>query len=72
MGGQKSKVADSPANVINNVEIVDHTSQIDSLYYVMIVLTTISAINLALKMYLLHKRSLKKQYLSRGNDLDKI
>lgn len=32
MGGQPTKLANPRANVINNVEVIDHTPHLDSLY----------------------------------------
>lgn len=72
MGKQQSKIVNPNANVINNVEIVDHTAQIDSLWYLLLILIVLCAVNLLLKVYLLHKRSIKKRYMSRANELDKI
>lgn len=72
MGKPQSKIVNPNANVINNVEIVDHTAHIDSLWYLLLILTVLCAVNLLLKVYLMHKRSIKKRYMSRGNDLDKI
>lgn len=72
MGGKQTKFKDSQANVVNNVEVIDHTTQLDSLWYLLLISAVVNVINLILKLYLLHKRSLKKRYASRGNDLDKI
>lgn len=72
MGKPNSKIENPNANVVTNVEIVDHTSEINSLRIIMLVLTIITALNFLLKIYILHKRSLRKQYLSRANDLDKV
>lgn len=72
MGGKESKIDNPNANVVNNVEIIDHTTQLNSLWYLVLILTLLSAAHLLLKLYLLHKRSLRKRYASRGNDLEKI
>lgn len=72
MGGQQTKIKDPKANVINNVEVIDHTPHLDSLYNLMLVLVVISSLNLFIKVYIMHKRAMRKTYLSRGNDLDKI
>lgn len=72
MGGQKSKIVNPNANVINNVEIIDHTTQLDSIWYMLLIIIIISAANLIIRVYLLHKRSLRKRYISRANELDKI
>lgn len=72
MGGNPTKLANPRANVINNVEVIDHTPHLDSLYNLILILVVISSLNLLIKIYILHKRSIKKTYLSRGNDLDKV
>lgn len=72
MGHRNSKISNPTANVVNNVEVVDHTTQIDSLWYILLASTTLSAVDLLLKLYLLHKRSLRKRYTSRADNLDKI
>lgn len=72
MGGKESKIENPNANVVNNIEIIDHTSQLDSLWYLLLISTVLCAVNLLLKIYLLHKRSLRKRYVSRANDLEKI
>lgn len=72
MGGQKSKIERPNANVVNNVEIIDHTNQLDSLWFLLLISTILSAVSLLIKIYLLHKRSLRKRYASRANELDKI
>lgn len=72
MGGQPTKLANPRANVINNVEVIDHTPHLDSLYILILILVVLTALNLLLKVYIMHKRSMRKTYLSRGNDLDKV
>lgn len=72
MGGNPTKISNPKGNVINNVEIVDHTPHIDSLWSLILISVILQALNLLLKLYLMHKRSIKKRYISRGNDLDKI
>lgn len=72
MGGQPTKLANPRANVINNVEVIDHTPHLDSLYSLILILVVLTALDLLLKVYIMHKRSMRKTYLSRGNDLDKV
>lgn len=72
MGGTKSKIEITNANVINNVEVIGHTPEINSVWLLLLILTIISAFNLILKLYILHKRSLRKKYASRADNLDKI
>lgn len=72
MGKTQSKVEKPNANVINNVKIVDHTQEINSLWLLLLILIILSTINLLIKIYQLHKKSLKKKYSSRADNLDKI
>lgn len=72
MGGNPTKLSNPKGNVINNVEIVDHTSQIDSVWSLMLVSVVLQALSLLIKLYQLHKRSLRKKYESRATELDKI
>lgn len=72
MGKPQSKIEKPNANVVNNVEIIDHKDEINSLWTLTLILIIIAAVNLLLKIYVLHKRSIKKKYISRANDLDKV
>lgn len=72
MGKTESKIENPNANVVNKVEIVDHSKEINSLWVLTLILVIIAATNLLLKIYIFHKRSLRKKYTSRANDLDKV
>lgn len=72
MGGKTSKVKDSTANVLNVVEVMDTTPHLETQTMLISLLVVLTAVNLILKFYLLYKRTLKKRYISRANDLDKI
>lgn len=72
MGGHESKIEKPNANVINNLEIIDHTDQLNSIRYLLLAITVISIADLSIRIYQLHKKSLRKRYLSRANELDKI
>lgn len=72
MGGKNAKFENPKANIINNVEVIDHTSELNSLWYLLLISVAISAVSLLLKIYILHKRSLKKAYISRANNIEKI
>lgn len=72
MGGQKSKIVNPKANVINEVEIVEADSSI-KIYLIIII--GIMALQFATTIYQLHKRSIKKSYArsaSIANDLNKV
>lgn len=72
MGKTESKLEKPNANVVNNLEIIDHREQINSLWILLLILIIITAVNLIMKLYILHKRSLRKRYASRATDLDKV
>lgn len=72
MGCQKPKIEKPNANVVNNVEIIDHTTQLDELWYLLLINTVVSAASLLIKTYLLHETSPRKRYISRANESDKI
>lgn len=72
MGGQKSKIVNPNANVINEVKIVEVESSIKHYLIIMIV---ILALQFLTTVYQLHKRSIKKNYArsaSLANDLNKV
>lgn len=72
MGGQKSKIENPNANVINEVKIVEVESSIQTY---LIIIIAIMAMQLLVTVYQLHKRSLKKNYtrsISLANELNKV
>lgn len=72
MGTKQSKIRDPNANVINNIEVVDHTSHLNAIWDLVMATLIISLLHLVITLYLMHKRSLRKRYSSRADNLDKI
>lgn len=70
MGLVDTKTVDSTANVINKVE----SKEIDLGFTntLLIIIVVILCANVFFKIYKLHNKCLKKKYLSKANDLDKI
>lgn len=61
MGGRESKIKNPNANIVNNIKVIDHTSNLDSIWYLSLATMTISLINLLINLYLIHKRSKRKR-----------
>ena len=72
MGGATSKAKDNTANALNVIEVMDTTPHLEAQIILLSLLVAISTLNLLIKIYLLHKRTLRKRYLSRANDLNKV
>lgn len=72
MGNKESKIRDLNANVINNIEVIDHTSHLNAIWDLVLATLIMSSIHLVITLYLLHKRTLRKRYSSRADNLDKI
>lgn len=64
----ESKVADSTANVINNVETVSVDLKVITIMLVIIVVLLLAST--LTKIYKLHTKCIKKKYTSRANNLD--
>lgn len=69
MGKTLSKVDKPNANVVN--EVVVNTG-LNLVEICLIIITVITLLILALKLYAMHNKKLKKKYMSRSNELDKI
>lgn len=72
MGSATFKLGKPNENVVNNVKIIEHTTEINSLWVFTIILKIIAPINHLLKIYFLHKILLRKKYASGASDLEKI
>lgn len=72
MGNPESKLEKPNANVINEVEIKEDKINLQTIEICMIIITIVSIINLALHVFALHNKKLKKKYISMGNQLNKI
>ncbi|KAH8337099.1 hypothetical protein KR074_004202 [Drosophila pseudoananassae] len=56
----------------NNVPVVDHTSDLSAIWILLLIIAVVEVLQYMLKFYSEHNNRLKKRYISRGNDLNKI
>jgi len=61
MGGETSKVADSTANVINHVEIVDHRKDIQDVNKTLKLIAGLLLVIVILKVDKMYKRSVQRR-----------
>lgn len=74
MGKPNSKVVDPNANVVNEV-VVENNNNSEDLYMIKIytlLITIILSINFVISVYGLHNKKLKKRYMSKATDLDRV
>jgi len=71
-GSDDSQTKDNTANVVNNVKIVDHTEDIQALWVLLLILTITSVAQFLLTLYIKHNKILKRRYMSRANNLDRV
>lgn len=72
MGGRTSKITNPTANVVNEVTVIPEGDKLFLIELCLIVMTIITCLSFALHIYSMHNKILKKKYLSRANNLDKI
>lgn len=72
MGRPHSKVENPNANVVNEVIIDNDMTDLYEIKIYILLVAIIAILNLALKVYAMHNKRLKKKYVSRATDLDKI
>lgn len=65
MGGKQAKVDNTNKNVVNNLKILDHTPQLESLRYLILIPSILSAIHLLFATYTLQKKVLKRNVLGK-------
>ncbi|KAI8036404.1 hypothetical protein M5D96_010816, partial [Drosophila gunungcola] len=71
MGSTTSKAYDNTANVVNNVEIVDHKEDITKVYNVLCLITGLLIFMLILSFLRIYKRSVQRRR-DHGHELEKI
>lgn len=69
MGKEQSKIEKPVANVINEVEAPREINSYDKYFIIIIILLVC---HLLIKLYTWHKKTLKKQYLTRAASLAQI
>lgn len=72
MGRPHSKVENANANVLNEVVIDNNNQDLFEIKIYILLVAIITVLNLAFKIYAMHNKKLKKKYISRANELDKI
>lgn len=71
MGKEQSKIVNPKANVVNEVEVVENNTS-GSLPFLLWIIIILLSIQIGLKVFLLHKKSLKRRYMARAMSMDKI
>jgi len=72
-GSDDSQTKDNTANVVNNLKIVDHTDDIQSLWLLLLIMTIVTVAQFILTLYVKHNKIIKKRYINRAeNNSDKI
>lgn len=66
-----SEAKDNTANVVNNVKIIDHRDDINSLRNLLII-TMVLVLQFLLTIYVKHNKIIKRPYMNRANNLDHI
>lgn len=72
MGGRQSKITEPTANLFNEIEITQEAPNSAIVEVTLIMITVLLGLNLALKIYGMHIRRLKRRYLNRMNSVEKI
>lgn len=72
MGGRTSKITRPTANVVNEVTVIPEGDKLYLIELCLIILTIVTCMSFGLHIYSMHNKILKKRYLSRANNLDKI
>lgn len=67
---KNSNIADSTANVINTVQVSQ--PELKTITVLLIIVVVLLCASMITKLYKLHNRCLKKKYLSKALDLDKV
>lgn len=67
-----SEAKDNTANVVNNVKIIDHRDDINSLWILLLIITIVLVLQFSLTIYVKHNKIIKKRYIGRANHLDHI
>ena len=68
----QSKLNRPTANVINEIEVGQEKINLNKIEICLLIITILIGLNFVLKIYNMHTRRLRKIYLSRANDVDKV
>lgn len=72
MGQRSTKIDRANANVINEIEVGHNEVNLETIEVCLVIITILAILNVGLSIYSMHNRKLKKKYMSRANNLDKI
>ena len=68
----QSKLNRPTANVINEIEVGQEKINLNKIEICLLIITILIGLNFVLRIYNMHTRRLRKRYISRANDLDKV
>lgn len=71
MGKEQSKIENPKANVVNEVEVTE-TKDSTSLQLLLWIIIMLLILQVGLKIFLLHKKSLKRRYMTRAASMAQI
>lgn len=72
MGGTESKINHPNANVINEVKIAYREMDLRKIEFCLYIIVVLIGLRTILHIYAMHHKTLKKKYISRANDLDRV
>lgn len=72
MGKEQSKFVRPNANVVNEVKVVEHQIDLFKIELYLILITAFVCLNFALKIYSIHNKILKKKYMSKASNLERV
>lgn len=72
MGSQETKLANPKANVINEVVLDQKENGWEEIKIYLIIITVVAIIELALKVYRMHNKRIKKRYIGQTNEVERI
>lgn len=72
MGNQEAKLTNPKANVVNEVVVEQKDNGFEQMKIYLLIITVILAIELALKLYRMHTKGLKKRYIGQVSEIERI
>lgn len=72
MGGKQSKITDPAANIVNEIEVNQEMANFALIETTLVIISVLMCLSVALKLYSMHNKMLKRKYLNRINSVEKI
>lgn len=72
MGKEQSKIANPKANVINEVVVEQKDNGFEQIKLYLLIIAAVAVIELALKLYGMHNKRIKKRYTGQVNEIERI